>query len=329
MSYFKNVTSLSNLKSQFRSLALKNHPDAGGDPEIMKEINIEYDALFAIWKTKQEKETGNPVSETAETTRRQFYSESGWEGSNYNASLTTKDICKIIRAYVKEKYPTYKFSVRFHTASMCSEIFVSMTESPLPIWKTFDELTGRTPETWSSDSDIDEIRRRAHNWGDLSWDDMGDDAKLRKIYESNHNYWIRTEIAESIVKDVDAFVDSYRYEDIDGMTDYFDVSDYYFGCQTIDVKVVPKTARIQNTKNEMAKQNPTDAKEIGTSDFTITKTKHTKTNADIWVVKCTKTLTREDYLSLAAKMKSLGGYYSKFVHGFVFKKDPTEILKAA
>ena len=48
--YFKNIKSFEDLKNQFKLLARKNHPDAGGDAEIMKEINCEYDALFPIWK---------------------------------------------------------------------------------------------------------------------------------------------------------------------------------------------------------------------------------------------------------------------------------------
>ena len=53
MKYFKNVKSLEDLKSQFKALARKNHPDAGGNIETMKEINCEYDALFPIWKDRQ------------------------------------------------------------------------------------------------------------------------------------------------------------------------------------------------------------------------------------------------------------------------------------
>lgn len=326
MSYFKNVTSLSNLKSQFRALASENHPDAGGDPEAMKEINIEYDALFAIWKNRQEKETGKPVHETAESTRRQFYSASGWAGSNYNASRSTKDICKIIRTYVKEKYPTYKFSVRFHTASMCSEIYVSLKESPVPIYKTYDELTGRLGTKCDdfSNSDIRQLWR--NHFPEVGCYDEKADSEFRKFYESNPSVQVPSEIVQAVKKDVDDFVNSYRMEDIDGMTDYFDVSDYYFGVSLNGCKYVPKTARIQNPKNEMAKQNYTEAPEIGTSDFTVTKTKHTKTNKDIWIVKYTAKLSREDYLSLAEKMKSFGGYYSRFVHAFVFAKDPTEKL---
>lgn len=51
MKHFKNVKSYEDLKDQYKALLKKNHPDNGGDLETMKEINVEYDALFPIWKT--------------------------------------------------------------------------------------------------------------------------------------------------------------------------------------------------------------------------------------------------------------------------------------
>lgn len=347
MSYFKNVTSFENLKTQFRALAHKNHPDAGGDPEVMKEINVEFDALFKIWKDRHEEKTGEKVNESAGSYRREFYTAYGWAGSNYDSNLSTKEICKIIRTYVKEKYPTYKFSVRFSRASMCTEIYVSMKESPLPIYKTFDELTGREalkPFGWDEskgywgDSDIAKVWQKAKaNWWikDYGCYDEALDQDLRKAYEEHEFLKVRTEIAESIVKDVDAFVDSYRREDCDGMIDYFDVSDYYFGCKTDEVKVVPKTARISHQKAEVkaeTEKNTTEQENAlpdatnASEEYTVEKTKHTKTGADIWVVRWADKLSRDDYLDLAEKMKGIGAYYSRYVHGFVFKEDPTSKL---
>ena len=46
--YFKNVKSYEELKSQYKELLKSNHPDNGGDVEVMKEINIQYDALFIL-----------------------------------------------------------------------------------------------------------------------------------------------------------------------------------------------------------------------------------------------------------------------------------------
>ena len=41
---------LEELKAQYRQLAMQHHPDRGGDTEIMKIVNAEYDALFEVLK---------------------------------------------------------------------------------------------------------------------------------------------------------------------------------------------------------------------------------------------------------------------------------------
>ena len=110
--YFKAVKSYEDLKNQYKKLLKANHPDNGGDLEAMKEINVEYDALFAVWKNKKEVETGEEINETADSTRSQFYTMFGWEGSNHDWNRSLKEVAQIVRTYVKEKYPTYKFSVR-------------------------------------------------------------------------------------------------------------------------------------------------------------------------------------------------------------------------
>ena len=46
MKYFTNINTLEELKKEYKKLALKNHPDRGGDVEIMKAINAEYDEVF-------------------------------------------------------------------------------------------------------------------------------------------------------------------------------------------------------------------------------------------------------------------------------------------
>jgi hypothetical protein len=46
MKYFSSVTSLDELKLQYKKLAFKNHPDRGGKTEVMQEINSEYEQLL-------------------------------------------------------------------------------------------------------------------------------------------------------------------------------------------------------------------------------------------------------------------------------------------
>lgn len=139
--YFKNVKSFEELKKQYKELLKKHHPDNGGDVEAMKEINVQFDSLFPIWKNRKETEVYETVKETADSVRSQFYTEFGWEGSNHSWNRTLKEVAQIVRTYVKEKYPTYKFSVRTSYASMCKELHVTLKESPIPIYKTFEELT--------------------------------------------------------------------------------------------------------------------------------------------------------------------------------------------
>ena len=45
MKYFKNVKDLQELKKEYYKLALKHHPDRGGDTATMQTINNEYEKL--------------------------------------------------------------------------------------------------------------------------------------------------------------------------------------------------------------------------------------------------------------------------------------------
>ena len=46
MRYFENCNTIEELKAEYRRLAMKNHPDRGGDEETMKAINQQYDEAF-------------------------------------------------------------------------------------------------------------------------------------------------------------------------------------------------------------------------------------------------------------------------------------------
>lgn len=59
--YFDHCQTLNDLKGAYKKLALKHHPDCGGDVRIMQDINAEYDRIFEVLKRQdnaQAKEEG-------------------------------------------------------------------------------------------------------------------------------------------------------------------------------------------------------------------------------------------------------------------------------
>lgn len=352
--YFKNIKSFEDLKRQFRELLKANHPDNGGNEEVMKEINVEFDALFPIWKNRTEKETGETIDETASGYRRKFYTQNGWEGSRYDSNLSLKEIAKIVRTYVKEKYPTCKFSVRTAYASMCQELHVEIKEFPSQMYKTGDDLrkeglyetvhttlyTTGEPYTYERyKAEIDEMERklRRNRLFELdSWTNEDLIQAYEKAVEKNPFYGIKTEYFKSVLEDVDSFVQSYNYDDSDGMIDYFDNNFYYFNCKFDNCKYVPKTARIKKQESgvqkraqkEQTKQTTEETPKIGRRyTYKITKGEDTRDGSELWIVKILESLDKAAYIAENKAMKERGGYYSKFKKGFLFRNDPTEILK--
>lgn len=51
--WFEKCQDLNELKSIYKKLAIKHHPDCGGDVRMMQEINAEYDRIFLLLKAKQ------------------------------------------------------------------------------------------------------------------------------------------------------------------------------------------------------------------------------------------------------------------------------------
>lgn len=58
LKYFMNCETLEELKSTYRNLVMKHHPDRGGDTATMQEINAEYDKVFPQLKNKHKTAEG-------------------------------------------------------------------------------------------------------------------------------------------------------------------------------------------------------------------------------------------------------------------------------
>ena len=53
MKWFNHPQTLEELKKQYKQLAVKHHPDKGGNTTDMQEINAKYDRLFELLKNTQ------------------------------------------------------------------------------------------------------------------------------------------------------------------------------------------------------------------------------------------------------------------------------------
>ena len=194
MAHFNNINSLADLKEQYKTLALANHPDKGGDTAVMQEINAEYDRLYAIWIVATPVETRPTAS--AEESRRHFYTQNGWCGSRYNSNMGTKDIAAAVREYCKENWSQWKFSVRCHFASMCSEISITLKGGPVKAGLVINE---------------DGYERK---YG------------VQTCYRYHDNDERVVPEAEVVMKDVVSYCMSFNYDDSDGQIDYFDTNFY-------------------------------------------------------------------------------------------------------
>ena len=212
---------LEDLKKLYRELAMKHHPDRGGDLEIMQTINNEYDILFPIYQVKYNATATAENTESAAGTRREFYTQNGWKGENYNIKLTLKEIACIIREFIKIHYNYCKFSVTTDYASMCQSLSVDLLESPYRAYKTFDELT---------EEEKREVRKlhTVHNHI-TSYYTNQIDTEIKKIYDEEYSRLFMTEEIKEPIKTVEKYVNSFNWSDCDGMIDYFDTNFYFFG----------------------------------------------------------------------------------------------------
>ena len=68
MKWFNNPKTLEELKKQYKHLAIKHHPDLGGNTADMQEINAEYDRLFEKLKNTHSTADGKTYTAKADTT---------------------------------------------------------------------------------------------------------------------------------------------------------------------------------------------------------------------------------------------------------------------
>lgn len=294
MTYFSDINSLDELKAAYRHLALKYHPDRGGSTEQMQELNAEFDSRFKVLSI-----VGTQTAKTAQTAssfRSEFYTQNGWKGQNYDIRLTTKEITKLIRDGLKLMFPTMKWSASFSSYSGGSSIHVALMEA------SFD------PFVYDED--------RKHGAIQINQYHIDRDDRL-------------TDRAKDTLQKANELIKSYRYDDSDIMTDYFDTNFYYsldIGRYDRSFKVVEKTDRIGSQADPIHKK-VVQSEDSVKYDFEVNEDVDTRDNSKLFVVKLGRSLPIDEFKKLANRIKSIGGYYSRFKKGFIFRNDPTELLK--
>lgn len=89
-----------------------------------------------------------------------------------------------------------------------------------------------------------------------------------------------------------------------------------------DITEVEKVEEIKAESETIAETQTTN-----TTTFTVNEDTHTKTGAIIFVAKLNNKIEYTEFKNIESRIKSIGGYYSRFKKGFIFESDPTELLK--
>lgn len=151
-----------------------------------------------------------------------FYTANGWAGSNYDSKLSTKEIAAKVRSYAKKNFPDFKFSVRSEWSMYTDSMYIELKSGPC------------VPFVEGS---------RSAERGYMST------MSTVKGWEN--------ELTPEMFKVLDAvttYASSFRYNDSDGMQDYFDTNFYIHIEVSDEYKVIEPKAKKSSIKTEKAEE---------------------------------------------------------------------------
>lgn len=123
-----------------------------------------------------------------------FYTANGWVGSNYDSKLSTKEISAKVRIFAKKNFPDFKFSVRTERSMCTNSMYIELKAGTcIPF------VEGSRSAERGYMSTMSTVK---------GWED---------------------ELTPEMFKVLDAvttYASSFRYDDSDGMQDYFDTNFY-------------------------------------------------------------------------------------------------------
>lgn len=155
-----------------------------------------------------------------------FYTANGWAGSNYDSKLSTKEIAAKVRVFAKKNFPEFKFSVRSEWSMYTDSLHIELKEG---IYIPFVEGSRSAERGYMS------TMNTVKGWEkDLT-------PEIFKVLDA-----------------VTTYASSFRYDDSDGMQDYYDTN-FYLSIKVGDeYKVIEPKAKKSSVKPERVEE----AKEV-------------------------------------------------------------------
>lgn len=150
----------------------------------------------------------------------QLYTRNGWVGENFDWDLDIKEIAKIARKYIKDNYKDLKTSVRIRRNNYFKALDIEIDANTIELAKTEEDLMNEFNQTQS-------MRIIMNNVNQLSPEEykkrieelLNDKIKLK-------GYRLYSMKTHQTLLDIKKFINSYNYDDSDGMIDYFDTNFY-------------------------------------------------------------------------------------------------------
>lgn len=155
-----------------------------------------------------------------------FYTANGWAGSNYDSKLSTKGIAAKVRSYAKKNFPEFKFSVRSEWSMYTDSMYIELKSGPcVPFIEGSRSAERGYMSTMST----------VKGWeGELT-------PEIFKVLDA-----------------VTTYASSFRYDDSDGMQDYFDTNFYLSIKVSDEYKIIEPKAKKSSVKPEKVEE----AKEV-------------------------------------------------------------------
>lgn len=151
-----------------------------------------------------------------------FYTANGWAGSNYDSKLSTKEIAANVRAYAKKNFPEFKFSVRSEWSMYADSMYIELKSGPcVPFVEGSRSAERGYMSTMSSVK---------------AWKD----ELTPKVFAA--------------LNAVSNYASSFRYNDSDGMQDYFDTNFYIHIEVRDEYKVIEPKAKKSSIKPEKVEE---------------------------------------------------------------------------